>query len=102
MENNVTGNWKLYWGVWSILLALTLIMVYLDQTNLARPLLVTILIAAMMVKAGLIAGYFMHLRFERLGLILLVLVGLLATGVVLFALIAPDGTRILRLSAPAW
>jgi len=99
MGNNVTGNWKLYWGVWSILLVLTLIMVYLDQTSLARPVLVPILIVAMMVKATLIAGYFMHLRFEGLGMILVVAVGILATGLVLFVLIAPDGMRILSLSS---
>jgi hypothetical protein len=36
----------------------------------------------------------MQLRFERLPLALMVIVGLLVTGVMLFVLIAPDAIRI--------
>ncbi len=87
-----------YWRIWSMLLVLTLIMVFIDRSPLTRGLLVSVLVVAMLAKASLIAGYFMHLRFERLKLILIVVVGLLITGFVLFALIAPDGMRILDLS----
>ncbi len=87
-----------YWRIWSMLLVLTLIMVFIDRSPLTRGLLVSVLVVAMLAKASLIAGYFMHLRFEKLNLILIVLVGLLITGFVLFALIAPDGMRILDLS----
>lgn len=87
-----------YWRIWSVLLVLTLIMVFIDQSPLSRGALVLVLVVAMLAKASLIAGYFMHLRFETLNLILIVLVGLLITGFVLFVLIAPDGMRILDLS----
>ncbi len=87
-----------YWRIWSMLLVLTLIMVFIDQSPLTRGVLVLVLVVAMLAKASLIAGYFMHLRFEKLKLTLIVLVGLLITGFVLFALIAPDGMRILDLS----
>ena len=87
-----------YWRIWSMLLVLTLIMVFIDQSPLSRSVLVSVLVAAMLAKASLIAGYFMHLRFEKLNLILIVVVGLLITGLILFALIAPDGMRILNLS----
>ncbi len=87
-----------YWRIWFVLLVLTLVMVFIDQSPLSRSVLVLVLVAAMLAKVSLIAGYFMHLRFEKLNLILIVLVGLLITGLLLFALIAPDGMRILDLS----
>ncbi len=89
-----------YWRIWFVLLVLTLVMVFIDQSPLSRSVLVLVLVVAMLAKASLIMGYFMHLRFEKLNLILVVLVGLLITGVILFALIAPDGMRILDLSRP--
>ncbi len=87
-----------YWRIWSLLLVLTLIMVFIDQSPLTRGVLVLVLVVVMLAKASLIAGYFMHLRFEKLNLILIISVGLLITGFILFALIAPDGMRILDLS----
>ncbi len=87
-----------YWRIWSMLLVLTLIMVFIDQSPLTRSALVLVLVVVMLAKVSLIAGYFMHLRFEKLNLILIISVGLLITGFVLFALIAPDGMRILDLS----
>ena len=89
-----------YWRIWFVLLVLTLVMVFIDQSPLTRNLLVLVLVVVMLVKVSLIAGYFMHLRLEKLNLILVVIVGLLITGLLLFALIAPDGMRILDLSRP--
>ena len=48
----------------------------------------------MLTKASIIGANFMHLRSERLPLVLTVVVGLLVTGLILFALIAPDAARI--------
>ncbi len=87
-----------YWRIWFVLLVLTLVMVFIDQSPLTRGVLILVLVGVMLVKVSLIAGYFMHLRFEKLNLILVVLVGLLITGLLLFVLIAPDGMRILDLS----
>ena len=98
-EKSTVGNGH-YWRIWSMLLVLTLIMVFIDRSPLTRGVLSLLLVVAMLAKVSLIAGYFMHLRFEKLNLILVVLVGLLITGFILFALIAPDGMRILDLSRP--
>ncbi len=89
-----------HWRIWFVLLALTLVMVFIDQSPLTRNLLVLVLVGVMLIKVSLIAGYFMHLRFEKWNLILVVLVGLLITGMLLFVVIAPDGMRILDLSQP--
>ncbi len=93
------ANPRIYWRIWLLLLLLTLVMGVVDQSPLSRTLLISVLVAAMLLKALLIAGYFMHLRFEKIALILMVVLGLFVTGVILFALIAPDGIRILELSS---
>ena len=91
------GGYAVYWKTWGFLLVLTMVMVVMDQADVPRGLLVVVLLTAMMVKAGLIAGTFMHLRQERLSLALTVVIALLATGAVLFFLIAPDGMRLLQM-----
>lgn len=91
-------SYRTYWSIWGILLVLTLIMIVLDSAPLPRGVLLVLLVAAMLVKAFLVAGYFMHLRYERLALALGVTLGFLLTGLVLFVLLVPDGLRILELS----
>lgn len=86
-----------YWRTWIFLLVLTLIMVIVDQTSLPRAVLLLILLSAMLMKATLIAGNFMHLRYEKLSVAITVAVSLLLTGAILFLLIAPDGIRSLRM-----
>lgn len=95
-----TPRYGLYWRIWLVLLSLTVLMIFLDSVAMPRGLLVMVLVLAMLIKAGLVAGYFMHLRFEKMALRVSVVVGLLLTAAVLFFLIMPDGYRILRLSAP--
>ena len=98
-KNLPTVGYAVYWRTWFLLLILTVMMVFVDQVSLPRLALVWILVLAMLMKASLIAGYFMHLRFEKLTLAVIVGVGILATAAALFLLIAPDGIRILKLSS---
>jgi len=92
-------GYRLYWVTWGWLLAITIIMLVVDFMHFPRVFLVLALVVFMLVKASMIAGNFMHLRFERLNLIVTVAVGLLVTGAVLFAFISPDGVRVLHLSS---
>jgi caa(3)-type oxidase subunit IV len=92
------GGHRIYWTIWVILLALTVTMLVLDRAPMPRGLFVAAVVAAMLVKAMLIAGYFMHLRFERPPLVAGVVIGLFLNGLILFVLIAPDAARILRMS----
>jgi cytochrome c oxidase subunit IV len=87
------ANGRVYWVTWGVLLAVTLMMLWLDAAEIPRAVLMAVLLAAMFVKATLITGNFMHLRHEHRGLILTVVLGL-AMGFVLYALIAPDALRI--------
>lgn len=86
-----------YWITWAILLALTLAMLWADTASLPRAAFLVFMLAAMLTKASIIAGTFMHLRFERIELALTLVVGLLVTGAILFVLIAPDAARIHRM-----
>lgn len=89
-----SGTGRLYGMTWFGLLALTGVMLFVDGSPLPRAAFVAVLLAAMLLKASLIGANFMHLRYERLPLALGVVVGLLVTGALLFALIAPDAVRI--------
>ncbi len=98
-ETHPGSGYRVYWVVWFVLLLVTLGMMLLGTTALTT-LLLLVLLVGMLVKASLIGGYFMHLRFERASLALLVAVGLLVTAGILFFLIAPDGLRVLDSAHP--
>lgn len=85
---------KLYWATWLALLALTVVMLVVDSSPIPRGAFLAVLLPAMLVKAALIGANFMHLRFERASMAVMVIVGLLVTGAILFVLIAPDAVRI--------
>jgi cytochrome c oxidase subunit IV len=88
---------KIYWITWAVLLVFTVVMLWADAAAFPRMTFVVFVVAAMIAKASIIGANFMHLRTERLPLILTVVFGLLVTGVVLFVLIAPDAIRIHRM-----
>ena len=92
------AGYRIYWFTWLFLLLLTLLMLATGLVSLPKAFLVLLLIVAMLAKASLIGAHFMHLRFEKMSLVLTVVVGILATAAILFGLIAFDGARILRLS----
>lgn len=85
---------KTYWITWAVLLVFTLAMLWADAASIPRTAFVVFMLVAMLTKASIIGANFMHLRSERLPLVLTVVVGLLVTGLILFVLIAPDAARI--------
>ncbi len=54
-----------YIGIWVWLLVLTLLEVAVVYLHLPRPLLVSSLLVMALVKAALVAMYYMHLKFEK-------------------------------------
>lgn len=91
--------YRTYFILWVILLVLTVTMIVAEGAGLPRVLTVGIVLSAMTMKVVLIGGWYMHLRYERVGLVAAVAGGTLLTAAVLIALIAPDGIHVLR-SAP--
>ena len=53
-----------FYVVWGVLLALTAIEVYLGYQNMEPKRMLSILMCLSIVKAALIIGYFMHMKFE--------------------------------------
>jgi cytochrome c oxidase subunit 4 len=79
--------------VWGVLIGLTAIEVFLAYEQVPLHLMLIILMGLSIVKAALIMAYFMHLKFERLSLILTIV----PTLVILFCLLLilfPDSFRI--------
>ena len=85
--------------IWSWLLALTFVEVLLGYLHIAPPLgMLIILMGLSIVKAALIMGYFMHLKFERMSLILTVVPAMVIC-ISLLAIFFPDSLRALNLKA---
>jgi cytochrome c oxidase subunit IV len=57
------GKGQFFW-VWGILLVITAIEVYLGYQNMEPVRMLTILMGLSLVKAAMIIGYFMHMKFE--------------------------------------
>ena len=86
--------YRTYWIAWGALLAMTVTMVALDRAPLPHAAFVIVMLVAMLVKATVIAAYFMHLRFERWPLVLGIVLGLPINAAILYVLIVPDALRI--------
>ena len=79
--------------IWFILLALTAVEVFLAYEQVPTLIMLTALIGLSVVKAALIIGYFMHLKFERLSLFL-TLFPMLIFCILLMLIFLGDATRI--------
>jgi cytochrome c oxidase subunit 4 len=91
-EVHFAGTNKLFSMIWLVLVALTLIEIFLAYVTMPIHIMLTILIGLSVVKAALIIAYFMHLKFERLSLILS-LVPMLVICICLLFVFFPDSFR---------
>lgn len=89
MEGNVA--YGTYWKIWVVLLTLTVFMLAVEGLGLPTGVALTVLVAAMLTKATLIGGWFMHLRYEKLLITLCIALGTLLAAAFLFFLIMADG-----------
>ena len=87
--------YRVYWITWALLLVITVAMLAAEKFHLPRIFLVVFLLAFMMVKAVMIGGNFMHLRFEKSNLGIMVLCGIMVTSLILFSYIAPEAHNVL-------
>jgi cytochrome c oxidase subunit IV len=92
-EEHFAGSNKLFISVWVWLLALTGIEVYLGYIHLPVIYMLVILMGASIVKAALIVAYFMHLRFERLNLVLTIVPALVICICLMLLVFFPDSFR---------
>jgi len=91
-EHPSVGMRPMYW-VWFWLLAMTGIEVFLAYLQMSLGLMLIALIGLSVVKAALIIGYFMHLKFERMNLVLTIIPALVAC-ILLMNIFFPDAKRL--------
>jgi cytochrome c oxidase subunit 4 len=85
--------------IWGALLGLTAFEVFLAYIQIPITLMLIILMGASIIKAALIVAYFMHLKFERLSLILTI-VPTIVVLLCLFAVLFPDSFRLHNMRPP--
>jgi caa(3)-type oxidase subunit IV len=96
MSDHAAANpYRIYWVTWAILLVITVAMLAAEMFHMPRWFLVVFLLAFMAVKAVMIAGNFMHLRFERTNLAIMVASGIVVTTLILFFYITPESASVL-------
>jgi caa(3)-type oxidase subunit IV len=93
-------SYKAYWITWGVLLVLTSIMLVTEISPFSRLLVAGLLLGAMLVKAFIIGGQFMHLRYENKWLTLSVAGTVLFFAAFLIVLISFDALRILGMVEP--
>ncbi len=97
MSDATTGNpYKVYWITWANLLVITVGMLAAESFHMPRWFLVGFLLLFMMVKAVMIGGNFMHLRYEKRNLAVMVALGILLTSFILYAFIRPEARHVLQ------
>jgi len=87
---------RLYVWVWVWLISITGVEVFLAYKQLPPRMMLVILLGLSVIKAALIMSYFMHLRFERLSLVL-TLVPVLVICICLMGIFFPDSIRLLEM-----
>lgn len=87
--------YRIYWITWALLLTITVAMLAAEKFHMPAWFLILFLLAFMMVKAVMIGGTFMHLRFEKANLGVMVASGILVTSLILLAYITPETWNVL-------
>ena len=85
-----------FFAVWAALLVFTGIEVYLTYQNMPPVRMLTILMGLSLIKAALIIGYFMHMKYEVSHMKWLTMCSLVAC-LALMMIFFPDALRILSL-----
>ena len=95
--SDATGNpYRIYRVTWIILLIITVAMLAAEAFHLPRIFLILFLVCFMMVKAAMIGGNFMHPRYERPSLAMMVAGGILITSLILFSFISREAHHVAR------
>lgn len=93
-KHDVAGTTKLFVTVWLWLLLLTALEVFLAYERVEVHLMVTILVGLSLIKSALIIAYFMHLRFEKLGMFLVIVPATVFCICMMLIMFFPDSLRL--------
>ena len=95
--SHAVGSTGLFVTVWVWLAAITGIEVFLGYERLRPELMLTLLVVLSLVKAALIVSYFMHLRYEKLSLVLVVIPATIFCICMIILVFMPDAWRLLQI-----
>ena len=84
-----------YAKILAVLAFLTVTMIFIGESGMAQAPKALLLLLGSSIKASLIIFYFMHLKYEKFGLILTVMVGIFLTSFLMFVVPAYDGGQVL-------
>src|SRR5438045_3098916 len=87
----------LFFWVWAALLVMTAIEGYLTYQNMAPTKMLTILMGLSLIKAALIIGFFMHLRYEISRMTWITMCSVVACLILMTIFFFPDAVRIITL-----
>ena len=84
-------------AIWIGLVAITGLEVFLAYEQLQPSVMLTVLVVLSVVKAGMIMSYFMHLKFEKLSLVLLLIPAMIFCICMMFIFFFPEAFRLLQM-----
>jgi cytochrome c oxidase subunit IV len=93
------GSLRVIFFVWSSLLVLTFVETVLAYQHLELKVMLMVLMTLSIVKASLIIAYFMHLRYERLSLVLTLMPAMVFVIAMMF-MSFPDSLRLTLMRMP--
>jgi cytochrome c oxidase subunit IV len=80
--------------VWGGLVAITFLEVFLAYEELQPAIMLSILVVLSVVKAGMIMSYFMHLKYEKFSLVLLLIPATIFCICMMFIFFFPEAFRL--------
>jgi cytochrome c oxidase subunit IV len=84
-------------AIWVGLVAITGLEVFLAYKQLQPTLMLTVLVILSVVKAAMIMAYFMHLKFEKFALVLLLIPATIFCICMMFIFFFPEAVRLLQM-----
>jgi cytochrome c oxidase subunit 4 len=84
-------------AIWSGLVAITGVEVFLAYEQLQPTLMLTILVVLSLVKAAMIMSFFMHLKYEKFSLVLLLVPAMIFCICMMFIFFFPEAFRLLQM-----
>jgi cytochrome c oxidase subunit 4 len=84
-------------AIWIGLVAITGLEVFLAYEQLQPSVMLTILVVLSVVKAAMIMAYFMHLKFEKFSLVLLLIPATIFCLCMMFIFFFPEAFRLLQM-----
>ena len=91
VEGTHPTGYKVYYITWGWLLVMTLLALGVRYVDMPKGIQATLLVGITLAKVVLIGAIFMHLRFERLNLVMLTVCPIVLA-LIMFFFITPDAT----------